>query len=541
MAYFLGIDVGTGSARAGLFDANGQRMASASAAIETFRPAPDFAQQSSADIWRAVTQSVREAVRLAGVAPEQVSGIGFDATCSLVVAGPQGSPVSISPDGAAEQDVILWMDHRAIADAERITATRAKVLDHIGGVMSPEMELPKLVWLKRELPESWAQVEKLWDLPDWLVHRATGTDLRSLCSPVCKWTYLGHKGTAGEGWDKSFLNTIGLGDLVDDNFQAIGTSFGAAGVRAGGLSQRAASELGLLPGTAVSTGLIDAYAGALGTLGVADRTGNSAVDGRLAVIAGTSTCHISLTRDPKFVPGVWGPYYSVLLEGYWANEGGQSAAGALLDVVLARHSAHAQLAPSKDVLPAEALNAHLQGMGEETAFLARDRHVQPDFHGNRSPLAEPWRKGAISGLTLAHDLDDLALDYLATQQALAYGTRHIIEALRTNGVHVDTLVVSGGLARNQLYLREHADATGCCVVVPDQSEPVLLGSAMLGATAASNFASLEDAMRAMSGAATTVDPRGGKIADYHDRKYKVFRRMQDDHAAYADLMTGAGE
>jgi FGGY-family pentulose kinase len=535
--YFIGIDVGTGSARAGVFNRQGQLLGSSACAIETFRPAPDFAQQRSAEIWGAVTRSVREAVAAAGVRPEAVGGIGFDATCSLVVAGEDDQPVSVSPDGAADQDVILWMDHRAIADAEAITATGAGVLDHIGGVMSPEMELPKLVWLKRELPESWSKATKLWDLPDWLVYRSTGATLRSLCSPVCKWTYLGHRGLHGEGWDGAFLASIGLEDLVDDGFDAIGTAFGAAGVRAGGLTEQAAAELGLVPGIAVSTGLIDAYSGALGTLGVADSEGNGAIEGRLAVIAGTSTCHISLTREPKFVPGVWGPYYSVLLDGYWANEGGQSAAGALLDAVIARHAAATKLAEKAGGKRlAEALDAHLEAMAEESAFLTRHRHVQPDFHGNRSPLAQPWRKGAISGLTLDSGIDDLALDYLATQQALAYGTRHIIEALRANGVVVDTLVVSGGLARNRLYLREHADATGCTVIVPDQSEPVLLGSAMIAAAAAGAYSDVVAAMTAMSGSATTIAPRGGKIAAYHDAKYKVFRRMQDDHAAYRDIM-----
>lgn len=541
MSVFIGIDVGTGSARAGVFDASGVLLGAAACAIETVRPRPDFAQQSSADIWQAVTTAVRSAVATSGVTPEAVAGLGFDATCSLVVTGKEDRPVSISPDGAADQDVMLWMDHRAIADAQDITRMGGSVLDHVGGVMSPEMELPKLRWLKRELPASWAAAEHFWDLPDWLVYRATGSHLRSLCSPVCKWTYLGHHGLSGEGWDKAFLKKIGLDELVEAGAQSIGARFAAAGVRSGGLSVQAATELGLVPGIAVSTALIDAYAGALGTLAVADSSGETGLTGRLAVIAGTSTCHIALTDEPAFVPGVWGPYYSVLLDGLWANEGGQSAAGALIDHVIARHSASVALdAMADERRPAELLDIHLATMGEETAYLTRDRHVQPDFHGNRSPLAEPWRKGAVTGLSLSGGLDDLALDYLATQQALAYGTRHIIEALRAQGVVIDTLVVSGGLARNALYLREHADATGCQVVVPAQSEPVLLGSAMLGAAAAGTYADIGQAMRAMSGTAHTITPRGGDIAAYHDAKYAVFRRMQDDYAAYAALMDAAG-
>ncbi|MFC6589113.1 FGGY-family carbohydrate kinase [Sulfitobacter pacificus] len=115
----------------------------------------------------------------------------------------------------------------------------------------------------------------------------------------------------------------------------------------------------------------------------------------------------------------------------------------------------------------------------------------------------------LDGLTLDGGIKDLALDYLATVQALAYGTRQILEAMRAKGANFDTLVVSGGLAKNALYLREHADATGCRILVPDQPEPVLLGAAMLGAAAAGDFNNLPAAMAAMSGKGSTVVPRGG--------------------------------
>ncbi|MRG57592.1 ribulokinase [Phyllobacterium sp. SYP-B3895] len=530
MKAFLGIDVGTGSARAGVFDARGTLLGTGIAAIETLRPRPNFAQQSSAGVWRAVCMAVVAATESAGIAPASIVGIGFDATCSLVVVGETGKPVSVCPNSTPDSDIILWMDHRAIGDADEINAIGGEVLDYVGGRISPEMQMPKLRWLKRELPESWKIAATFWDLPDWLVHRATGTSTRSVCSAVCKWTYLGHKGFNGEGWDQEFLAAIGLGDLGDSDHLAIGNQFAPAGTAIGQLSETAAAELGLQPGIAVSSGMIDAYAGALGTLGVSAARGAS-----LALIGGTSSCHIVTSEEPIFVGGVWGPYYSVLLPGVWASEGGQSAAGALIDAVIARHAASATLGDNSR--PAEQLHRHLAAMADEPAFLTADRHLNPDFHGNRSPLAQAWRKGAVSGLTLDSDVDDLALDYLATIQALAYGTRHIIEEMQRKGIEVSSLVVSGGLAKNTLYLREHADATGCRVVVPAQSEPVLLGSAILGAVAAGAFNDIASAMSAMSGDGTVVEPRSGKIRRYHQAKYKVFRRMQEDFAAYAQMMS----
>lgn len=537
MAFFIGIDVGTGSARAGVFDSEGKLKSTSAQAIETYRPLENFAQQSSTDIWEAVCTATKTAIADANISPSEVVGIGFDATCSLVVTNANNGPVSVDPAGLVHQNVMLWMDHRAIEDANEINAIGGSVLKHVGGRISPEMELPKLRWMKRELPHSWKNAAQFWDLPDWLVHRATNSFTRSLCSTVCKWTYLGHKGVVGEGWDDDFLSSIGLGDLVTDEHSSIGSALAVPGERCGVLTEQSAAELGLVAGIAVSASLIDAYAGALGTLGL--DIGESPIDSRLAVIAGTSTCHIAFNPKPIFVPGVWGPYFGVTLPDMWALEGGQSAAGALMDAVVARHSASIPLAidaKKQGRRISDLIEDRLASMAEESAFLASTRHVQPDFHGNRSPLAEPWRKGAVVGLGMSADLDDLALDYLATIQALAYGTRHIIEEMRAQGAVINTLVMSGGLARNALYVREHADATGCQVLVPDQQEPVLLGCAMLGAVAAGEFTDLRQAMKVMSGQGHMVEPRQGSINNYHNNKYKVFRKMQDDYSEYNAMM-----
>ncbi|MEM7047340.1 MAG: FGGY-family carbohydrate kinase [Pseudomonadota bacterium] len=544
----IGIDVGTGSARAGIFDAQGTLLAAAVREIARFSPAPDFAQQSTADIWAAVCQAVREALRHAGVAPDTVRGIGFDATCSLVLSDGDGQPVSVSPDGAREQDVVMWLDHRASEETRAINTTGAEPLNYVGGRMSIEMQLPKLRWLKRHCPQSWARATRFWDLPDWLTWRATGCEDRSICSPVCKWGYLGARGLAGEGWDVGFFAKIGLEDLTCEGFAAIGKRFCHAGEAVGGLTARAGKELGLAQGIPVSAGLIDAYAGALGTLlgllgaGLTPERLQESLNARLAVIAGTSACHIALTPSPVFVPGVWGPYPGALLEGWCALEGGQSAAGALLDAVLNRHGALAELdAQAKahsisryDRLE-EILTAIAQDAGQKVALLTKDRHIQPDFHGNRAPLADPARRGAISGLGLHVGVEDLALDYLAAIQALGYGTRHILTEMKDRGLPITTLVMSGGLADNPMFVQTSADTTGCAVLCPDQPEPVLLGSAMIGA-AAGGKRDLATVAAEMSGEGKTHNPCGGAVADYHARKYRVFRAMQDDFANYRDMM-----
>jgi len=551
MAYFLGIDVGTGSARAGIFDARGRMHGSGSHPIRLWRPEPDFAEQSSEDIWAACGRAVRAALRQARVAPVAIAGLGFDATCSLVALDAADRPVSVSPTGRPGQNVIVWMDHRAIAEAERINATRHPVLRYVGGVISPEMETPKLLWLKRHLPRTWKQTARFLDLPDFLTYRATGDDTRSLCTTVCKWTYLGRRGLDGAGWDKSYFQRIGLGDLATEGFRRIGTRVRPMGEPiATGLTAKAARELGLRPGIPVGVAIIDAHAGGLGTLGapVGGRTvSGAALNRRLALIGGTSSCHMAVSPRPRFISGIWGPYFSAMIPGWWLTEGGQSATGALIDHVATSHAAYPALqreAKRAGVTIYELLNARLVALARagglsHPAELTRDFHIQPDFHGNRSPRANPTLRGIMAGLALSATADDLALQYLAAIQAVAYGTRHIVEEMNRRGYRIDTILACGGGTKNPVFLREHADITGCRVVLPAEPEAVLLGSAVLGAVAAGRFPSVLAAMNAMNRAGRVVAPAGRAVARYHERKYRVFHRLHGDFLAYRKLMAGA--
>lgn len=544
---YLGIDVGTGSARAGLFDASGRRLGMASEPIQIWKPRPDFVEQSSEDIWRACGRATRRALREAGAGPEAVQGIGFDATCSLVLLDADDLPVSVSPTGNAEQNVIVWMDHRAIGEANEINATGDAVLAYVGGVISPEMETPKLLWLKRNLPVSFAKAARFLDLPDFLTYRATGADSRSHCTTVCKWTYLGHEREGRGAWSREYFERIGLGELLDDGARRIGAQVKPLGERVGLLSGRAAAELGLAPGIAVGVSIIDAHAGGIGLLGTSiagSAPSERELETRLALIGGTSSCHMAVSKEPRFVPGVWGPYFSAMLPGLWLTEGGQSATGALIDATVFGHARGPELAEqakARGTTVYALLNEQLERLQRDAgapcaAELTRHLHVEPDHHGNRSPRADATLRGMLSGLSLDTDVDALARLYLATIQAIAYGTRDIIEALNRQGYRIDTLLATGGDAKNPVFLREHADATGCRIVLPREPEAVLLGSAVLGAVAAGHQPGVLAAMSAMSHAGSVVEPGAAPARELHDRKYQVFQAMYRHQLEYRRTM-----
>ena len=148
--------------------------------------------------------------------------------------------------------------------------------------------------------------------------------------------------------------------------------------------------------------------------------GMKELPGTLGLVSGTSTCHMLLSDCCSLVPGVWGPYYSALLEGLWLMEGGQSSTGSLLDFIIRNHPAYPSLA-----ITAEHNNGTVYKQLEllvyeissqqnlpNSCFLTKHFHMTADFHGNRSPLSDPEMTGTMVGLTLAQDVNNLALHYL---------------------------------------------------------------------------------------------------------------------------------
>ncbi|MGI9420126.1 MAG: FGGY-family carbohydrate kinase [Geminicoccaceae bacterium] len=518
----MAVDVGTGSARAGVFDVRGILLGRAERPILMQRPIAGHAEHEGEDIWRAVGAAAKAARAEAGLAAEAVAGISFDATCSLVALDREDRPVSVSTTGEDRWNVIVWMDHRAIAEAEECTASGHAVLDGVGGVMSPEMEIPKLMWLKRHLPEQWRRYGRLLDLADFLTFRASGSNQRSCCTVTCKWTYLAHE---TPGWQADFLGAMGLDDLFERS--ALPERAAAVGARLGSLTEAAAADLGLTTACKVGAGLIDAHAGALAALGPYLGEGGASLDRHIGLIAGTSTCHMALSERPRAVPGVWGPYFSAVAPGLWLNEGGQSATGALLDHILAWHGEGRALGDGGH----QAVLARIGALrAEEGDAFAERLHVLPDFHGNRSPLADPHATGVISGLTLDSSFDSLACLYYRTAVAIALGTRHILETLNDRGYRIDHLHVAGGHTKNPLLMSLYADTTGCRVVTSAEEDVVLLGTAIVAAQAAGLYPDLGSAAAAMARTGTGIEPDARRRAAF-DRDYRIFLTMHDQRRA----------
>jgi len=227
--HYIGIDVGTGSARACIMNDQGDIVGLASENIGLWQPQTGYYEQSTTDIWRCICSSVRRAMDQHNIDQSTIRGIGFDATCSLAVfRDDTDEPVAVTGPNFDNKDgndrnVILWLDHRPVEETNKINATGHNLLRYVGGKMSIEMEIPKVLWLKNNMPKELFDRCKFYDLTDALTHLATGSESRSYCSVVCKQGFVpvGVDGSV-KGWQEDFLKEIGLEDLCEDNFKRMG-------------------------------------------------------------------------------------------------------------------------------------------------------------------------------------------------------------------------------------------------------------------------------------------------------------------------------
>ncbi len=498
--FVLGLDVGTQSLRAALVDWHGRTVAYGAAPIETSYPRPTWAEQQPLAWWSAARQAVRLALAQGNARPEQVAAVGLDCTaCTVVACDQQAGPL---------RPALLWMDQRAFREADEISATGEPILRYVSGRVSPEWMLPKALWLKRHEPEIYDQADRIVECTDWMMFRLTGEWTLSLNHVAVKWTYARPDG----GWPTSLLVGVDLVDLLEKWPPRIVP----LGKGEGRLSGPAAGDLGLPAGIPVAQGGIDAYLGMLG-LGATQ-------DGDVAVIVGSSTCHLAQSREGVFGSGAAGCYPDATVEGLYTLEAGQTATGSILDWYR-RHFAGSQ------ERTAEARGVHVfQVLDEQAAAVAPGSDglvVRDDWQGNRSPYKNPQARGAIAGLSLAHGPGHI---FRAIYEATACGTRHILGDASAHGLKVERIFLGGGGAKSPLWLQIHADILKKPVHLARESEACALGSAMAAAVAAGAYRDFDEAARAMVAIEKSVEPDPANAAVYDDlfgRYVELYRRLND--------------
>ncbi|MDO4288038.1 MAG: FGGY-family carbohydrate kinase [Eubacterium sp.] len=494
--YFMGIDLGTQSVRVVIADISGNVLNSDEQAYETLYPQAGWAEQRPSDWWQCLNAA------MANVLKNTSMGLRYS-ICAVSVCATSPTILPVDENCEALTNAIMWMDNRATEETAAVNATRHHVLEYCGGEDSVEWTIPKMLWIKNHQPEIYQRAYKIIEQEDYINYRLCKKFTGALCQAACKAHYVGCEG----GWSEDFFNQVGLSDYRDKMVLDV-TRVGEV---LGTIDREFAEKYDLNPEMLVVQGGIDAHIGMLG-LGV-DRAG------KMAMIMGTSFVQLCLSEQKLHLDGLWGPYDEPVVEKAWLLEGGQSSAGSIVKWYMREFG----------IAEMDNPYAYMNEQVEKIAPGAEGLIALDFFQGNRTPYKDPNAKGMIYGLTLSHTKAHI---YRALLEAVAFGTKNIIDSFEKNGSTVDTIVGCGGVTKDKVWMQIISDVTGKPIIVTEDAGASALGCAIVAAVGAKVYSNFEEATRGMVKEAYVVEPRPEITAVYS----KIFEKYVALYQAVKSVM-----
>ncbi|MGN1167561.1 MAG: FGGY-family carbohydrate kinase, partial [Lachnospiraceae bacterium] len=276
--YLLGIDIGTSACKIAIFEENGNVVASGNGDYPVYYPKPGWAEQNPDEWWAAVCKAVRETLEKGNVKPEDIAGIGID--------GQSWSAIPMDKDGNVLTNTPIWMDTRAADICEEIGAKIGEdnIFEVCGNPFKPSYTTPKILWYKKNMPQVYGKTYKVLQSNSYIAYRLTGEFTQELSQGYGLHCFNMRKGV----WDMDMCRELGvepgmLPDIVPCH-QVVGT-----------VTKKAAAECGLMEGTPVVAGALDAACGTLGA-GVV-HPGETQEQGGQA--GGMSICLDTYKADPR--------------------------------------------------------------------------------------------------------------------------------------------------------------------------------------------------------------------------------------------------
>jgi len=446
MSLFLGIDIGTFEAKGVITDGGGAVVATARRAHRMQVPRPGWAEHDAeADWWGGFVAICRELLAAPAVAAGDIAGVA----CSAI--GPCMLPVDA--EGRPLMNAVLYgVDGRAAAEVAELSTrigTDALVA-RTGNALTSQSVGPKILWLRRNRPDVWERTARILTSTSFLVERLTGE------------VVIDHYSAAGFGplydiaagaWTEELAPDI----IAPDRMPRLAWTAEIAGA----VTANAAAETGLVAGTPVTAGTIDAAAEAV-SVGVRH-------PGDMMMMYGSTVFIIQVTAAPVLDGRLWSAPW--LGPGTHASMAGLATSGTLTHWFRERF---AQELPQERAFEALAAEAAASPPG------ARGLLLLPYFSGERTPIQDPLAKGAIFGLNVSHSRGDV---YRALLEGIAYGTAHVTETYGEIGATPARSLAVGGGTKNPVWLQATSDITGLPQVVCEKTLGAAFGDAFLAACA----------------------------------------------------------
>ncbi len=509
MRIVAGVDFGTLSTRVTLLDAEHGRLGTADASypLKRRRDDPNFAMQSHGDQMDALVRAMRDVLRQTGVDGAQVEAVALDTT---------GSSVIVVDDAMRPlDDYYLWCDHRALHEAQQITAlAHARNLEAIewcGGVYSHEWGWAKLLHWLRNNPAKRAHFAAAFEHCDMVAATLCGiTDPKAVKRSACA---MGHKWLWNPKWggypSQAFFSE--LDPLLDGVRDKMAGEVLTSDHLAGTLAPAWAERLGLRPGIPIPVGAFDAHWDAIGA---------GCREGDVVNVVGTSTCIIAMGKQAQLIPGVCGVVPGSVHPAFTGVEAGISAVGDIFEAIARRAATDVQQLSG--------------GLDQYSAGQTGLLRLCWD-NGDRTVLV----KSELGGITLGWNLLHTAQDELfAAIEGTAFQTRIILERMADYGVPIQRVINAGGIPQKNVVLNQvYADVLNKPVLVPD-STPTSIGSGIFAQLAAGIFSSVEEAQSRMCPRYQVYEPRQ-KQAQMYEELYALYRKVYfafgDNAAPLTDL------
>ena len=537
--YTIGIDYGSLSARAVLMRvSDGVAVASCvyeypNAVLSDKLPSgrqlpPDWALQVPSDYREALGATIPEILKLSGVSPEQVIGLGLDVTSTTMLpTTAEGLPLCELPQYASEPHayIKMWKHHGAARQAERMQrlAESGNVpwLSRFGGYISAEHYLPKAAQIADEAPELFEDCGRLIEVGDWLVWQLTGKESRGYCAAAFKTYYSLEKGDV----DAAFLEKVS--PRLFKLHEKLPSNVVMAGDAVGGLSAEGARLTGLLEGTPVSAAAVDAHVTAIGS--------KTTEAGAVLLIIGTSTCIIMQGSEYREVRGLNGVVPNGITSGMNAYEGGQAAVGDLFAWFCKNMvpQAYFDEAAERDMDIQQYLSRKAsEKRPGESGLVALDW-----INGVRSVLMDFELSSLICGITLETRPEDI---YRALIEATAFGAWKTVKAIIESGVKVERIYASGGIPlKNELLMQIYADVFGMDIHVVEEPYSASLGSAILGLAASENGGGYENVAALCEGyrrEAKLIYRPVEKNTEVYRQLFEIYDELYEQYGKYNDTM-----
>jgi len=526
----VGVDGGTESIRACCFDALDGTVVgiSRASAYPTDHPKPGWAEQNPSDWYEQLGASVRGAVESLVQDNKdddfEICAICLDTTCcSVVFLNDKKEPL---------RPALLWMDARSAPQTKEILekCRGDPALDiNCGGEgpLSAEWMTCKALWCHQNEPKVWKKAKTICEYQDYLNYKLTGQLVASSCNAAVRWHWNGEECIQEGGGDSdlpgrpmSLYRKLGIPELA----QKLPQKCLPMGALVGKLTKEASQHLGLPEDLPVVQGGPDAFVGMVG-LGCIH-------PGQLCLITGSSHLHCVVTSKFTTKSGMWGVYRGAPLPGISFAEGGQSSTGSIL-----RWAKHKIFENNN-----EESTLSYKDLDDEASTIPPgcDGLVALEtFQGSRTPVTDPFARGALLGLTLSHTRAHI---WRALMEGVCFGTRACVEGLANAGHKADEIIIAGGATRSPLWLQMHADVTGLPVVVCENGDAPLLGCAVLASVGIGIHETVDQAVNKMVRQERRVEPNTETSQQYNGVYQNVYSKLGKSCSpiahAIADLRGG---